>query len=120
MAKKILVVDDDEDTLVITSKVLKNEGYDIINASNGKQAILQYVEHKPDLVLLDIRMATMDGYDAFFKIKEVYPDAKVIFMTAYAVDEQIHRKAKELSLIYVLMKPFSFEFLKELVIDVLK
>ena len=120
MAKKILVVDDDDDSLEITSSVLQEGGYDIINASNGEQAISQYKELKPDLVLLDIRMPTMDGYEAFFKIKEVHPDAKVIFMTAYAVDENIHRRAKELNLIYLLMKPFSFEFLKELVADVLK
>ena len=65
-------------------------------------------------------MPTMDGYEAFFKIKEVHSEAKVIFMTAYAVDPNIHTRAKELNLIYVLMKPFSFDFLKELVADVLR
>ena len=120
MGKKILVVDDDKDSLEITSKVLQNVGYDIINARNGEQAISQYEEQKPDLVLLDIRMPTMDGYEAFFKIKEVHPNAKVIFMTAYVVDENTHARAKELNLIYVLMKPFSFDFLKELVADVLR
>lgn len=120
MAKKILVVDDDKDSLEITSKVLQDAGYDVIEASGGNKAISQYEEQKPDLVLLDIRMPTMDGYEAFFKIKEIHPDAKVIFMTAYAVDEQIHQRAKELNLIYLLMKPFSFDFLKELVADVLR
>lgn len=120
MAKKILVVDDDEDSLNLVSKALQYAGYDIVKASDGEQTISQYEEQKPDLVLLDVRMPTMDGYEAFFKIKEIHKDAKVIFMTAYAVDEKIHQRAKELNLTYLLMKPFSLKFLKELIADVLK
>ena len=120
MAKKILVVDDDKDSLEITCKTLQDEGYIITQANDGERALSQYDEQKPDLVLLDIRMPTMNGYEAFFKIKKINPDAKVIFMTAYAVDNEIHERAKELDLIYLLMKPFSFDFLKELVADVLR
>jgi DNA-binding response OmpR family regulator len=60
-AKKILLVDDEPDTLNITSSRLKSAGYIVLTAANGKQALLAAVVHKPDLILLDLGLPDMEG-----------------------------------------------------------
>ncbi len=62
--KKILIADDSPTIVEITKAMLKEEGYDIITASNGTEALQKIGEEKPDLVLLDVMMPDMDGYSA--------------------------------------------------------
>ena len=61
MAKKILIVDDEEDFLNTTGPILRNAGYEIIQSSNGKDAANLARKHRPDLILLDIHMPGIDG-----------------------------------------------------------
>lgn len=61
MAKKILIVDDEEDFLNTTGPILRNAGYEIIQSSNGKDAANLARKHRPDLILLDINMPGIDG-----------------------------------------------------------
>lgn len=119
MTKKILVVDDDKNLQVVISDLLEAEGFEVIKGNDGEEAIRLYEQHIPDLVLLDIQMPKLDGYQAFFQIKEKFSDAKVVFMTGFAVDDETYRKAKDMSLVYLLMKPFSFDVLKETLNEVL-
>ena len=95
--------------------MVKSMGFDVITAENGLQAIEKYKEIKPNLVIMDIRMPKMDGYEAFFKIKQFDQNAKVILITAYTLDEKKHLKAKSMSLITTINKPYSFELLEEIV-----
>jgi len=113
--KTILLVDDDEDLLENTAFLIKSLGYDVITAENGIEAVSKFKEIKPNLVVMDVKMPHMDGFDAFFKIKQFDVDAKVILITAYAIDEEKHLKAKSMSLITTISKPYSFENLEELV-----
>jgi CheY-like chemotaxis protein len=62
--KKILIADDSPTIVEITKAMLKEEGYEIITASNGAEALQKIGEEKPDLVLLDVMMPDMDGYSA--------------------------------------------------------
>ena len=62
MAEKILIVDDDFDTLRLVGLMLERQGYLIIAAENGQQALQAIKRDKPDLVLLDVMMPGMDGY----------------------------------------------------------
>lgn len=62
--KKILIADDSPTIVEITKAMLKEEGYQIITASNGAEALQKIGEEKPDLVLLDVMMPDMDGYSA--------------------------------------------------------
>ncbi len=112
--KMILLVDDDTDLLENTAYMIKSMGYDITTAENGLEAVEKYKEIKPVLVLMDIRMPKMDGYDSFFKIKQFDNNAKVILITAYTQDEKKHLKAKSMSLITTINKPYSFELIEEL------
>lgn len=113
--KLVLLVDDDIDLLENTAFMIKNIGYDVVTATNGVEAVSKYKEIHPNLVIMDIKMPLMDGFDAFFKIKQNDPDAKVILITAYSIDEKKHLKAKSMSLITTISKPYSFDTLEELV-----
>ncbi len=62
--KKILIADDSPTIVEITKAMLKEEGYEIVTASNGAEALQKIGEEKPDLVLLDVMMPDMDGYSA--------------------------------------------------------
>lgn len=111
--KVILIVDDDVDLLENTAFLIKSSGYDVIMAQNGADAVHKYKETSPNLVLMDVRMPILDGYDAFFKIKQFDSNAKVILITAYAHDEKKHIKAKSLNLIDTISKPYTIEHLEE-------
>jgi len=70
MPQKILIVDDDQTILKIEEYNLKKAGYEVITAVNGEEAIRKVQEEKPDLVILDVSMPLMDGYEVCQKIRE--------------------------------------------------
>lgn len=69
MAKKIMIVDDEPDVVDLVKLVLKSEGYDVVTAGSGKEALEKIGKEMPDLVLLDIMMPGMDGWEVHQKIK---------------------------------------------------
>ena len=95
--KKILVVEDTEDNRQILRDLLGMAGYDMIEAHDGAEGVSQATEHKPDLILMDIQMPVMDGYEATRQIK-ANPELKaipILAVTSYALsgDEQKTRDA---------------------------
>ena len=97
MPKKILVVEDTEDNRQILRDLLGMAGYDMVEAHDGAQGVAMAAEHKPDLILMDIQMPVMDGYEATRRIKAV-PELKaipIVAVTSYALsgDEQKTRDA---------------------------
>jgi two-component system response regulator VicR len=70
--KTVLIVDDEPDTLELVKLVLESAGFKTVSASNGIEALNEVDISKPDLVLLDIMMPDMDGWEVFRKIKEKY------------------------------------------------
>ena len=113
--ESILIADDDADLMSTLVDLLKQFGYNnVISAKDGKEAISKYKTHRPNLVLMDIVMPKMDGVTAFFKIKELDPLAKVIFITAYDPPDR-YDAAKRKGAIHLVKKPFSALFLKELI-----
>jgi len=63
MPKKILVCDNEREWLTITEKILKQAGYEVVLSMNGKDALQKTRSLKPDLIILDIKMPGMDGYE---------------------------------------------------------
>lgn len=82
--KKVLVVDDEPDTLELVKLVLESGGFEVILANNGMEALVQIEKTKPDIVLLDIMMPDMDGWDVFRKIKERNSEIPIAILTAKA------------------------------------
>ncbi|MGV7222320.1 MAG: response regulator [Nitrospinales bacterium] len=90
-AETILIVDDSFANVELLSQILGNEGYRIISATNGKQALEMVVELKPDIILLDIMMPIMDGFETckVLKSKKNTADIPVIFISAKIRQEDI-------------------------------
>jgi two-component system response regulator VicR len=82
--KKVLVVDDEPDTLELVKLVLESGGFETVLAANGMEAVAKVGTTKLDLVLLDIMMPDMDGWDVFRKIKEKSPTLPIAILTAKA------------------------------------
>jgi pilus assembly protein CpaE len=70
MAEKILIIDDDVDTLRLVGLMLQRQGYQIIAASNGSQGLAKAFEERPDLILLDVMMPDMDGYEVTRRLRK--------------------------------------------------
>ncbi|MCV0372317.1 MAG: response regulator [Nitrosarchaeum sp.] len=111
--KLILIVDDDLPLLENTAYMIETLGYEVITARDGIEAVDVYKSARPLLTFMDIKMPKQDGFDAFFKIKEFDSDAKVILITAYNVDEKKHLKAKSMSLLETIGKPYDIEKLED-------
>ncbi|MFO7896844.1 MAG: sigma-54 dependent transcriptional regulator [Candidatus Cloacimonadales bacterium] len=80
----ILVVEDNKDMQFILKNVLEAENYKFVSAGNGKRAINEAKKKKPDLVLLDMRLPGMNGFDILQEVQTLYPGILVIMMTAFA------------------------------------
>lgn len=102
---KILVVDDAAFMRMRCSKLLTEVGYEVIEASNGVEAVEKYKEVNPDGVLLDITMPKMDGIVTLQEIKKVDPVARVAMITAMGQKAMVTSALKEGAKDFV-VKPF--------------
>ncbi len=80
---KILFVDDDESLLQLYREEFEEEGYEVILAKDGKEALAIFMKEKPDLVVMDIRMPIMDGIEAMGRILGKNRHVPVILNTAF-------------------------------------
>ncbi len=105
MAQKILIVDDAKFMRVRCARILTDQGFTVIEAENGVQAVEKYQVESPDAVLMDISMPEMDGLNALRAIRELDPSARVAMLTAMGqqnvVIEAIKAGAKDF-----IVKPF--------------
>lgn len=110
MAAKILVVDDESDVLLIVKTGLQAEGYDVLTASNGPDGLAAAKESSPDLILLDIMMPGMDGFETLQKLKEDDETCAipVIMLTGLSERAKI-QQALVSGIQFYVVKPFEFE-----------
>ena len=85
--KKILVVEDNQDSRELVIKVLKSRGYLIMEAADGEAALQKLAEERPDLILMDISLPKIDGYEVTRRLKkqESFKDIPIIALTAHAM-----------------------------------
>lgn len=107
--KKVLVVDDDPALLPLIEYTFAREGYEVYTAADGKEALRQFFAHRPELVILDIMMPRMDGWETCRRIREV-SDVPIVMLTARGQDEDIIR-GLEYGADDYLTKPFSIKVL---------
>src|SRR5262245_31905118 len=97
MSKRILVVEDQEDNRRILRDLLTSVGYEIVNAVNGEEALTAAERERPDLILMDIQLPLLDGYEATRRIK-ANPDLRaipIVVVTSYALSGD-EAKAREI------------------------
>jgi len=102
---RVLVVDDEEEIRKILSRILEKEGFEVITAPDGQQALQRICFDAPDIVLLDVRMPGLNGMEVLKKIKDIDDDMPVVLVTAYADIHQAVEAMKEGAYDY-LAKPF--------------
>jgi putative two-component system response regulator len=109
--KLIIVVDDNATNLMAARNVLLNK-YDVVTAASGKKLFQLLEKITPDLILLDVKMPDMDGYEVFTILKrsENTADIPVIFLTA-TVDLESEIKGMSMGAIDYITKPFSQQLL---------
>lgn len=108
MSKRILVIEDTEDNRRILRDLLTHAGFELIEATDGEQGIRLAAEQRPDLILMDIQLPIIDGYEATRRIK-ANPDLRhipIIAVTSYALSGDEERAAAAGCNGYI-AKPFS-------------
>jgi CheY-like chemotaxis protein len=87
MEKTILVIEDNEQNLYLVNFILKNNGYQVLQARNGMEGITLAGQHGPDLILLDIQLPVMDGYAVARELrkKENLKTVPIIAVTSFAM-----------------------------------
>lgn len=117
-AKKssIMVVDDEPDILLVLGEFLSAEGFKVLTAKSGQQALEKLKEHTVNLVLLDMAMPNMNGIETLREIKKIAPGLPVIMITAYR-DAEKAVEAFRLGAFDCIFKPFDLKYLRQSVMS---
>lgn len=108
----ILVVDDDQTSLLTTQKVLEKSGYKVLTAINGRDAVSVFMEHKPNLIIMDVMMPVMDGFAATAAIRNYATDQAVpILMLTSQDDLESIEQAFDAGATDFLIKPINWTLL---------
>ena len=107
--KKILIVDDDYDTRTVVKTILVGSGYTVEEASGGQEALDTLERYHPDLIVLDIMMPGMSGYDVVVHLKQkpATQNIPIIMLTAKSEPEDLITGYKDYAVDYYITKPFT-------------
>jgi DNA-binding response OmpR family regulator len=108
MKAKILLADDDAEVRQMLGRVLESENYDVVPAKTGRETAAKFVADVPDLVLLDLNMPILDGWDAYDLMNRTHPFVPVIIITARPHQ---YEHAAELGVDALMEKPLNLPLL---------
>jgi len=111
---KLMIVDDEPHLRSSLTFWFKEEGYDVLSAGSGREALATLAREAPQILLVDIKMPGMDGLEVLRKVRETSPETTVIIMTAYASVETAIQALKDGAYDYI-VKPFDPEAISRLV-----
>ena len=108
MAKRILIADDEPNIVISIEFLLKREGYEVIVAQNGAEALVKVREEKPDLVILDVMMPRRNGFEVCQDLRQdpEFADLRIMMLTAKGRDTEVS-KGLALGADIYMTKPFS-------------
>jgi len=119
--KKVLIVDDEQDLVDVFSVRIEVNGFDVVTASDGQEALEKIKNEKPDLILLDLMLPKVNGYEVcrMTKFDDNTRDIKVIVLSALN-EPKDREKALEAGADAVFIKPFDLDLLVTKIRDLLK
>ncbi len=112
-AEPVLVVDDESVVRTLVRDILSHEGYPVLHAGDPWEALDVAETHRIGLLLTDVSMPRMNGYELAMRVESMRPDTKVLFMSAYAEHAMLIRKPK------FIVKPFTVDDMVKAVSEVL-
>jgi len=116
--QRILVVDDEKNIRLTVTQALQALGVEVRSAGNGQEALQKLEESEFSLILLDLKMPGMDGFEVLRRVVEMRPDIRVIIISAYGTVEKVV-EAMKLGAVDFIQKPFTPQELREIVAEVL-
>ena len=122
MSRTVLIADDESNLLNLLKDNLEDEGFTVFTASDGEEALEVWSRKKPDVIVLDIEMPKMNGWQVLERIRAATGDKEIpaiLILSAYAQPEDLHRGAK-LGANKDLAKPFKLKTLVESIEEALK
>jgi two-component system response regulator (stage 0 sporulation protein F) len=114
---KILIADDQLGVRSLLVEIFQDDQHDVKTAENGVEALRLFIDFKPELILLDMKMPVMNGLEALRQIRALDSQVAVIMMTAYG-DIQTMETAKDLGIHYYMGKPFDLFEMRERVREI--
>ena len=114
MSNKILLVEDEEDLTLIVADTLRGQGYDVITAADGIEALEKFKTEAADIVVADVMMPKMDGFTMAKEIRKISPTIPLLFLTAKSTIDDIE-EGFEIGANDYLKKPFE---LRELIVRI--
>jgi DNA-binding response OmpR family regulator len=100
----VLIIDDESDTLTYLHEVLSAEGFRVATSSDPWDGLRTAEQFRPDVVVLDYRMPSLNGLEVLSRLRRACPQARVCLFTAYP-DEEVVRRAVELGAVEIFAKP---------------
>jgi CheY-like chemotaxis protein len=104
-ARKVLIIDDNEDLRYLMQSLLREAGYDVVTAENGEQALQAAGRFSFDLFILDLRLPDIGGFELIERLREELPGAAIVVVSGYAGCLE-QRRLGEMGVARVLGKPF--------------
>jgi DNA-binding response OmpR family regulator len=106
MAERVLIVEDEPNIVVSLEFLLRHEGYEVALAGSGPEALAAVASFRPDLVLLDVMLPGLDGFEVCRRLRSAPKPPKIILLTARGRDAERH-KGLDLGADLYVTKPFS-------------
>lgn len=111
---KLLLVEDEEELVSIVQTYFRDEGYEVRVALNGEEGLKAVQDFKPDVIVSDVKMARMDGFEFYEALQKLPEAAKIPFVFLTIMDDRSSvERAKELGASAYITKPFDVEELHE-------
>jgi len=118
--KKILVMEDEPDALMMLSMALKSSGYIVFGAPNGEEGLKIFREEKPDMVILDVVMPGMDGWEVLQKIKAGFKSKRVpVIMLTGKSEDADKVKGYDYGADFYVTKPYNIQKLLPVIRDII-
>jgi DNA-binding response OmpR family regulator len=87
--RRVLVVEDELDTVFLLKQILRMAGFNVLSATNGREALLKAAEQEPDLVLMDLMIPEMDGWEIFSHLRQMIENVPVIIVSALSTKDDV-------------------------------